>query len=74
MSDETHVDQARDAAVVATLLLTGAFCVRCIMMKTDLHEARVRLLVEGVESYVQVTTRTSRCDGCGRVKVTHKFR
>ena len=71
MADD--VFRARDAAGVATVLLKGTFCVRCLMMRTDLSEADVRPLVEGAAPYVHVTSQTARCDGCRRVKVTFRL-
>ena len=71
MTDD--VWRARDAAGVATVLLNGAFCIRCLMMRTDLSEADVKPLVGGAPPYVHVTTNTERCDGCGRVKMTYRL-
>jgi len=62
---------ARDAVLVAKVLLTGAFCVSCVAAQTPFEEARVRLLVEGMEPYVRVKRNTGSCDGCSAVTVTY---
>ena len=71
--DERVRQRARDAALIASLIITGPFCRACIEQKTQLTGLRLRALHVWAHPYVGITIRRTPCQGCGAMRRTYQI-
>ena len=65
--------RARDAALVAALIITGRFCRRCIEEKTTVTGLRLRVLTEWAHPYVGIVVSRAACEGCRAIRRTYRL-
>jgi hypothetical protein len=71
--DERVGHRARDAALIASLIITGPFCRPCIEQKTQVTGTRLRALNVWAHPYIGMAIRRTKCQGCGTTRRTYQI-
>ena len=71
--DERVRQRARDASLIASLIITGPFCRACIAQQSELTLLELRALNVWAHPYVGITIRRTACQGCGVVRRTYQI-